>query len=47
MCNTYFNVILAEQSISCIIYMTECHLQGENVNLEVKWAKKYFFLTNN
>ena len=41
----HFNVILTEQSISCIIFMTRGHLQGQKVNFKVKQAK-ILFLTN-
>ena len=32
----HFYVILTGQSVSCIIFMTQCHLQGQNVNFKVK-----------
>ena len=32
----HFSVILTGQSVSCIIFMTQCHLQGQNVNFKVK-----------
>ena len=32
----HFYVILTEQSISCLIFMTQGHLQGQNVNLKIK-----------
>ena len=32
----HFHVILTGQSVSCIIFMTQCHLQGQNVNFKVK-----------
>ena len=31
-----FHVILTGQSISCIIFMTQGHLQGQEFNFEVK-----------
>ena len=41
----HFYVILTEQSISCIILMTQGHLQGQKDNFKVKEAKIQF-LTN-
>ena len=38
----HFHVILTEQSISCIIFMTQGHLQGQKVNFKVKKAKLPF-----
>ena len=35
-CNSHFYVILTGQSVSCIIFMTQGHLQGQNVNFKVK-----------
>ena len=32
----YFHVIWTGQSISCIICMTQGHLQGQKVNFKVK-----------
>ena len=41
----HFHVILTGQSISCIILMTQGHLQGQKDNFKVKKAKIQF-LTN-
>ena len=41
----HFHVILTGQSISCIILMTQGHLQGQKDNFKVK-AAKIQFLTN-
>ena len=41
----HFHVILTGQSISCIILMTQGHLQGQKVIFKVKQAKIQF-LTN-
>ena len=41
----HFYVILTEQSISCIILMTQGHLQGQKDNFKVKEVKIQF-LTN-
>ena len=41
----HFYVILTEQSISCIILMSQGHLQGQKDNFKVKEAKIQF-LTN-
>ena len=41
----HFHVILTGQSISCIILMTQGHLQGQKDNFKVKEAKTQF-LTN-
>ena len=41
----HFHVILTGQSISCIILMTQGHLQGQKDNFKVKEAKIQF-LTN-
>ena len=41
----HFYVILTGQSISCIILMTQGHLQGQKDNFKVKEAKIQF-LTN-
>ena len=41
----HFHVILTGQSISCIILMTQGHLQGQKVNFKVKQAI-IPFLTN-
>ena len=35
----HFHVILTGQSISCIILMTQGHLQGQKDNFKVKEAK--------
>ena len=39
---SHFHVILTGQSISCIILMTQCHLQGQKDNFKVKEAKIQF-----
>ena len=38
----HFHVILTGQSISCIIFMTQGHLEGQKVNFKVKQAKYHF-----
>ena len=39
----YFHVILTGQSVSCMIFKTEGHLQGQKVNFKVKQAKNTIF----
>ena len=41
----HVHVVLTGQSIFCIMFMTQGHLQGQKVNLKVNYAK-LLFLTN-
>ena len=38
----HFHVILTGQYISCIIFMTRCHLQGQKVNFQANKQKYHF-----
>ena len=42
----HFHVILTGHYVSCIIFMTQGHLQGQKNNFKVKQSK-ISFLTNN